>query len=180
MNQDVLLSISYVLPLALLVWLWLDRRPGTAFKLLLTALLPLLYFLHWMGLQENRGWPSPQTLPLQFELLSADIVEPDPLKGVTGNIHLWVRPLVKPEKSVSGENSRGGIIPAGQTPRAYVLPYSRALHKKLFETKQRVAQGRSQMGLLYDEHAGGSGASLGNGRKLDFQDMPQRQLPPKR
>ncbi len=162
----VWISISYVLPIMLLIWLWfgkhLQTKRGNLGKLILTLLLPLLYFLHWTGLQQSKGWPSDQTLPLRFELISADILEPNPLKEIKGSIHLWVRPK------------------DNQPPRAYILPYSRALHKKLFETKQRVAAGHTQMGLLYDETSGGSGASIGNGRKLDFQDMAQKRLPPKR
>jgi len=157
----LLLSISYVLPIVLIAWLGFGKHLGIKTKVLLALLLPLLYFLHWAGLQHSKGWPSDQTLPLRFELISADILEPNPLKEIKGNIHLWIRP------------------DQDQTPRAYILPYSRALHKKLFETKQRVAEGRTQMGILTDEASGGSGASLGNGRKLDFQDMPQRRLPPK-
>ncbi len=157
----LLLSISYVLPIALIAWLGFGKHLGVKTKVLLTLLLPLLYFLHWTGFQQSKGWPSDQTLPLRFELLSADILEPNPLKEIEGNIHLWIRPN------------------QDQTPRAYILPYSRALHKKLYETKQRVAQGHAQMGMLTDEDSGGSGANLGKGRKLDFQDMPQRRLPPK-
>ncbi|MEE9352712.1 MAG: hypothetical protein V3U78_10675 [Thiotrichaceae bacterium] len=166
--QYLLLSLSYVLPVALVVWLWFGKHLGTRSKLLLTLVLPLVYFLHWTGLQQSKGWPSDQTLPLRFELISADVLEPNPLKEIKGNIHLWVRPLEK-----EGGKTRT------HTPRAYILPYSRALHKKLYETKQRTQQGRNQMGLLYDEASGGSGASLGNGRKLDFKDMPQQRLPPK-
>ena len=161
----ILISISYVLPVALIIWLWfgqhLQIKKRVMSKLVLTLLLPLLYFLHWTGLQHSKGWPSDQTLPARFELISADILEPNSLKEIKGSIHLWVRPK------------------DNQPPRAYILPYSRGLHKKLFETKQRMAAGRTQIGLLYDESSGGSGASVGSSQKLDFQDMPQKRLPPK-
>lgn len=168
-----MLSISYVLPVAMLIWLWFGEHLGIKSRVLLSLLLPLLYFLHWTGLQHSKGWPSDQSLPLRFELLSADIVEPNPLKGIKGNIHLWVRPLPKAK-------TKTVMKPDKQLPMAYILPYSRTLHKKLFETKQRIEQGRSQMGLLYDDQSGGGGASIGGGRKLDFQDIPKQHLPPKR
>ncbi len=165
----LLLSISYALPLALLIWLWFGKqlsKKNTKSKLVVTLLLPLLYFLHWSALQQNKGWPSDQTLPTNFELISADILEPNPLKKRQGNIHLWVREI---SPSDSGTH----------TPRAFILPYSRALHKELFQAKQRIAEGYTQAGSLYSDTSGQSGASIGGGRKLDFKNMTRRRLPPK-
>lgn len=159
--QYFLLSLSYVIPIMLIVWLWFGLHLGRKSKLILTLLLPAIYFFHWTVLQQSKGWPSDQILPERFELISADVLEPNPLKKIKGNIHLWIRP--------DGNN----------TPRSYILPYSRALHKKLFETRQRSEQGRTQIGLLYKEETSGTGASIGNGLKLDFQDAPRRRLPPK-
>jgi len=163
MNYFILLSFSYAIPIALLIWLWFGGHLGRKGKLAASILLPMLYFVHWSGLQQTQGWPAEQGLPTRFELISADVQEPDPIRKLVGNIHLWVRPE-------GSENKK---------PRAYSLPYSRELHKLLFETKQRVAQGQTQMGLLYSEESGGSGAAIGNGMKLDFKDAPRRQLPPK-
>ena len=165
----LLLSISYVLPVALLIWLWFGKqlsKKNTKSKLVLTLLLPLLYFLHWTALQQTKGWPSNQALPTSFELISADILEPNPLKTIKGNIHLWVREIT------SGDSST-------HTPRAFILPYSRALHKELFQAKQRISEGYTQVGSLYSDTSGQSGASIGDGRKLDFKNMTQRRLPPK-
>jgi hypothetical protein len=64
-------------------------------------------------------------------------------------------------------------------PRAYALNYSRELHKKLFDTKQQIAQGRRQIGLLYDNDSGQSGASIGGGMKLGFKNAPRKRLPAK-
>ena len=122
----------------------------------------MVYFIHWTSLQGTKGWPSNQTLPIQFELISADVVEPNSLDNISGNIHLWIRPM------------DNGI------PRAYSLPYSRELHKNLFETKKRIAQGNRQIGLLFDDDSGQSGSSVGGGMKLSFRDAPRKRLPPKR
>ena len=124
-------------------------------------LLPLIYYLHWIGLQNTRGWPSDQTLPSKFELISADVVEPSQLKNIQGNIHLWIKP-----------DEKGA-------PRAYILPYTRELHKRLFEARQRLTQGKAQIGFLYDSASRESGASIGGGMKLKFKNAPRRRLPPK-
>lgn len=161
MSHFLLLSISYVLLAVFVVWIAFGKRFSGIHKVFLSLLLPAIYFLHWQGLNETKGWPTNETLPTQFELISADIVEPNPLKKVKGNINLWIRPK---------ENG---------APRAYSLPYTRELHKKLFETKQRMAQGRRQIGLLSKEKTGQSGASVGGGMHLGFRNAPRNHLPPK-
>ena len=162
MNQSFLLiSISYVALILFVAWSIFGKRFSARHKIIICLLIPLVYFLHWTSLQKTKGWPSDQTLPTQFELISADVVEPNPQKKAPGNIHLWIRPA--------------DDVP----PRAYSLAYSRELHRKLFETKKRIAQGRRQIGLLYDDGSGQSGASIGGGMKLDFRNAPRRRLPPK-
>ena len=157
----LLLSVSYIVLALFVVWAVFGKRFSGKQKVLISLLLPLVYYLHWLGLAESKGWPSHQTLPAQFELISADIVEPNQLEGIKGSIHLWIRP-----------NDNGA-------PRAYILLYSRDLHKRLFETRQRIAQGRRQIGLLYDKDSGQSGASIGGGMKLSFKNAPRKRLPPK-
>ena len=161
MNYPLLLSLAYIFPLAFVVWLYVAKPLNFTVKLLLTVVLPLVYAIHWFGLQQHAGWPSDQTLPERFELISADVIEPNGLKQIEGAIHLWLRQ--------EGSNQ----------PRAYELPYSRALHKKLFETRQRMKQGHSQLGILYEAETTGKGVNLGSGQRLDFQDLAKGRLPPK-
>ena len=162
MNESFLLmSLSYVALVIFMVWSIFGKRFTARHKIIISLLLPLIYYSHWISLQQTKGWPSDQTLPTQFELISADVIEPNPLEKVTGNIHLWIRP-----------KDTG-------PPRAYSLPYSRELHKKLVDTKKRIALGRRQIGLLYDSSSGQSGASIGGGMKLGFRNAPRKRLPPK-
>lgn len=158
--EQLTLIAAYAIPLAVVVWLWLGA-PGWRSKLAVTLLLPLFYVLHWQGVQDTRGWPAHQPLPTQFELIAADVVEPRQGSDAAAAIRLWVR------------------ASEGAEPRVYALPYSRQLHQDLFETKQRIAQGRAQMGLLRDGRPGGSGAAVGNGQVLEFRDKPKSVLPPK-
>ncbi|MEE9327198.1 MAG: hypothetical protein V3U71_07860 [Cocleimonas sp.] len=158
----ILLTISYSLLFLLLVWMWFNKKLSVKGKIALSLLLPFLYYFHWHGLQESKGWPSDQHLPSQFELISADVVEPNQLKEVLGNIHLWVRP---------NEN---------ESPRAYVLPYTRALHSNLHKAKTAMSHGRTQIGLLFDGSSRERGANIGGGMKLQFRNAPRRRLPPKK
>ena len=115
-----------------------------------------------MGLKHSEGWPTEQALPSQFELLSADIIEANKFSGTKSSIHLWLRP---------DGNSQ---------PRSYKMPYSRTLHKMLFETKQRIDLGHTQLGILYEEGVSGKGISIGSGKRLEFVDAPRNRLPAKR
>jgi len=159
-NASLPLVFAYVLPLCLLVWLWLSVNIKSRTKLLLTLCLPVIYAVHWYGLQSLRGWPANQSLPNQFELIAADVVEPEASQNRDGKIHLWIR------QKNNGE------------PRVYGLPYTRQLHKILFETKQRMEAGQIQMGRLYDASSN-RGAAIGNNQKLEFQNATRAMLPPK-
>ncbi len=161
-NYLLLIGLSYVLLVVFIVWVGFYKGFGTKAKILISLILPLIYYLHWMGLQQSKGWPSDQTLPSQFELISADVLEPNQHKDIKGNIHLWLRPR---------ENG---------TPRAYILPYSRDLHKRLFEAKQRMEEGRMQIGMLTGNDSKGSGSEVGGGMRLNFRNAPRRRLPAKR
>lgn len=157
---ELKLLATYVLPLAIVVWLWLG--PGSPkVKLLISLLLPAVYWWHWSSLQTIQGWPVKQQLPENFQLLAADISEPAQSKDGKGYIHLWVR-------------SRDA-----QHPRAYQLPYTRALHQQIHDARERMQAGRTQVGYIRDIREQGGGARIGGGRKLEFRNRPRRHLPPK-
>ena len=158
----VTLTAAYVLPLLLIVWLWLGSNAATAVKLAITLLLPLFYLLHWIGIEQTRGWPADAAPPERFEMIAADVIEPGRHDYRDGIIHLLIRYDDSPE------------------PRLHAVPYSRALHTLLFETRERIAAGRPQIGILRDSGQAGSGAPIGNGRSIEFVDAGERRLlPPK-
>jgi len=157
---DLPLALAYVLPVTLLIWIWLSSTASMRIKLFVTICLPLLYIAQWYGLQNLRGWPAYQALPNQFQLIAADVIEPSSVGSQPGKIHLWVR------------------LEAAGEPRVYALPYSRKLHQMLFDTKQRMQAGQTQVGRLYDS-SGNRGAAIGNNQKLEFQNATRALLPPK-
>jgi len=161
-NYLLLIGLSYALLVLFIVWVGFYKGFNTTAKILISVLLPAIYYLHWIGLQQSKGWPSDQILPSQFELISADVIEPNQSKDLKGNIHLWIRPA------------------EDGAPRAYILPYSRDLHKRLFEAKQRTEQGRRQIGMLSASDSQEGGSDIGGGMKLGFKNAPRRRLPRKK
>ncbi len=158
----VTLTAAYILPLLLIVWLWLGSDAATPLKLVITLLLPLFYLLHWIGIEQTRGWPASTSPPDRFEMIAADVIEPGRHGDREGVIHLLIR----------HDDSH--------QPRLYAVPYSRELHTMLFEARERIAAGRPQIGIMRDGSQGGSGAPVGNGRSIEFVDAGKRRmLPPK-
>ncbi len=159
--ETATLTLSYALALAFIVAIWLGVRGHRILKIVMTLSLPVFYYLHWMGLNGYAGWPSTQILPEKFELIAADVKEPDKEGQSHGSISLWIRPQTNSE------------------PRAHIMPYSRKLHQILHETKQKIAAGRRQLGIMNADDQRGPGANLGNGRTLHFINAPRTRLPPK-
>jgi hypothetical protein len=74
------------------------------------------FVVAFLALQAMLGWPTEAVPPARFQLHAALIDEPDRKGRGPGAIYLWLSP-----RGADGE-------PAGP-PRAYALPYSRALHE---------------------------------------------------
>jgi hypothetical protein len=159
--DKLILSVSYVAPLLVLAWIWLSQRFGPRFRIAALLLLPLLYGAQWYGVKEMEGWPTGNPVPERFELVAADVREPDRGRDDEGGIYLWVRP------------------PGDPRPRAYRLAYNRALHEMLFNARQRLQQGVRQMGRVQGRESAGNGASIGNALELVVEDAPPIVLPPK-
>jgi hypothetical protein len=159
---EITLIAAYAIPVAFLVWIWSGIQGKLAIKLLITASLPLIYILHWQGLQDHLGWPAEQKLPEKFVLIAADIIEPGQREGREEAIYLWIK--------ATGDES----------PRAFRLAYSRDLHQMLYEVRKRMKEGKRQMGLLREgKRVGDTGTPVGHGQRLEFIDAPRSTLPAK-
>lgn len=94
------------------------------------------------------GWPTSDPLPRHFQLLWARTVEPDHGAGLPGAINLWLEALDDAD------------LPSG-TPRAYRLPYTRALARKVEAARTEIMKGVPQGGRAVDFGAGDGGAMVG-------------------
>lgn len=130
----LLLTIAYAVLGALLLVI-LARlpipRPAKAAAIGVMSMFNICVFFWSQGLV---GWSSATAVPARFQLLWARVVEPNPSRGGTGAIHLWVEAL----------DERN--IPSGQ-PRAFVLPYSPALAAKAATAQTEIKKGNLQGGL---------------------------------
>jgi len=159
---EIGLIAAYVIPLVLLGWIWLGVRGRLVLKLGISVLLPVIYIFHWHALQDYQGWPAREKLPEKFILIAADIIEPRRDESRKPAIYLWVKPE------------------GAEHPRAFVMDYTREIHQMLHEVRERMKQGKRQMGILREgKRVGDSGTPVGHGQRIEFVDAPRTTLPPK-
>jgi hypothetical protein len=118
----------------------------------------------FLALQAMLGWPTEALPPDRFELHGALIEEPDRKGRGAGAIYLWLSP-----RDAAG-------APAGP-PRAYALPYSRALH----EAAARALAGL-QAGLAIDgrsQAASDPGGLATPSAAIELFERAPPPLPPK-
>jgi len=155
------LTVAYIVPLTLIAWVWIAGGAGKRTRLVILALLPLIYLGYWKAVERYEGWPADAVLPAQFELISADIIEPDSQQKIEGRIHLWLKN--EPHDA----------------PRSFVLAYSRELHEMVQLSLNRLKQGARQSGTTHGREHSGKGVSLGSAMELTIEDRSVRVLPPK-
>jgi hypothetical protein len=160
--------------------------------IVLTSAFYVLVFFRTEGLL---GWSAPQPLPPRFQMLWARTIDPIPVLNEPGAIHLWV-------ESLDEDNMPSGV------PRAYQLPYSAGLARKVEAARSEIMNGRPQGGRAEQfGFAGGvpeaeagpiamrpgaepggdpSGGGLldpaflrGESQSVDFAPLPKPTLPPK-
>lgn len=164
MTLAIVLGYASLLLLTLLALLY-SRWPGWLKGLLIVS-VTALYFVGYEALHAILGLPSYDALPERFVMLSAVIEEPTQKAG--GTVYLWVSPLVE---------GRSGL-----QPRAYRLPYDKALHEQVDAALKRSRDGVNQVGTA--EAKPGNGAAVGwlkakLEQEIQLRDMPSRQLPEK-
>ena len=119
------LVASYVVLATLLLSLNLRSSWRWPVKAAAIGVTAAFFVVVYIALLAILGWPTAALPPARFELHAALIEEPDRKGRSPGAIYLWLSP-----------HQADGTI-AGP-PRAYALPYSRALHE---------AAARAQAGL---------------------------------
>jgi hypothetical protein len=140
-TEIVMLSVGYAL-LGLLLLLAVTRAllawPVKAAAIVVTSAFYLVVFFRTEGLL---GWSAPQPLPARFQLLWARSVEPNLALNEPGAVHLWLEELDEAN------------VPSA-VPRAYRLPYSAALARKVENARIEIISGRPQGGRAEQFGAG--------------------------
>jgi hypothetical protein len=132
---------------------WLRRLP------IAVAAPPLALGL-WLARPDPTGWPTGAAIPAHAALVSAVVREPDPATSDRGRIFLW-------------------LDIGSASPRAFAVPYSPSLHRRVQQALARVARRQSvQVRSGRAARKGGNGSTAA-GRRLRFVAGRQPRLPEK-
>lgn len=123
------LVASYVVLAALLLSLNLKSAWRWQVKASAICVTAGFFVATFVAVQAMMGWPTEAVLPARFQLHAALIDEPDRKGRGAGAIYLWLSPR-NPDGEVAGP------------PRAYALPYSRALHEATVRAQANLQAGR--------------------------------------
>ena len=139
------LAVAFVIITAIFLWFFL-RTPGHI--IIKVVMIPLTI---WYGLvlyysaPNLMGWPTTEPIPENSQILAFRIKEPNPKHNDPGAIYFWLN--TKPRSEDQKPSPANWLNPkkvfsynSATHPRAYRLPYTRKMHKKIIET-QRQAQG---------------------------------------
>jgi hypothetical protein len=154
--------VALLLALALVYSNWPHWLKG-----LLALGVSAFYFFGFGAVHSLLGIPSTDALPEHFVMLAALVDEP---KGKTpGALYVWVTPIEEGKSFLQ--------------PRAYKLPYTRALHEQIAEGMRKGREGVAQMGIAEVKQGNGKGGSWlnpGNDeQEIKILDLPTPQVPEK-
>ncbi len=175
------LIAGYVVLGALLLSVNLWARVRWWIKAAVTVVVTAFFFVTFVSVETLLGWPTDQKLPDRFELVYAKIVEPDPGSRNPGAIYVWAMALPGAGPVDEDDIYTPGVIDtravSGRMPRAYRLPYSRAMHKKVFDARMKVIEGVAQIGLT--ARAKRKSGETAQQSEFRFYARPDPILPPK-
>ncbi|MEZ5931278.1 MAG: hypothetical protein R3F54_04905 [Alphaproteobacteria bacterium] len=144
-------------------WSW--RVKAAVIALALPAVIGV-----YLAIQAQLGWPSDTGLPAHFQLHAAVVDEPAAKDAEGGAIFLWLTPWADPEAEEANAPDH--------RPRAFALPYSRALHQQVHAMQERLARGE----LVVGRHRQGQGWQRRFGEQngeVDLEAPPPPPLPAK-
>ncbi len=173
MNTEILfIVICYVFIGFLLVLFNLRTTYHWIVKSSLIVITMIFYIFTYNSFRDLVGWPTNESLPDRFRLISAQIYEPNALINSEGAIYLWVTDM--------DELAGLGI------PRSFKLDYNKELHEKVSKSLVDLKNGVPQMGENSDQEEKGMISSIIKKEKvstvsttLKFFDMPNQLLPEK-
>ena len=128
-------------------------------KLLVIVVVPAFCIVIWSSLGSYKGWPTDSSPPRKAMVFWVMVREPRPDGSDPGAIYLWLRSLDSggdPRANPLGYTSRDG------EPRAYVLPYSRNMHKGADRARLMLKNGRPVV-VEFGRKGGGGDGEGGDG-----------------
>jgi hypothetical protein len=139
------LAIAFLIIATIFLWFFL-RTPGhIIIKVILIPVTIWYSLVLYYTIPNLMGWPTSEAIPENSQILAIRIKEPNPKLDDPGAIYFWLN--TKPSSKEQNLSPAAWLNPkrvfsynSASHPRAYQLPYSREMHKKIIEN-QKKAQG---------------------------------------
>lgn len=161
-----IIPVIYAIFIATLLFFIVSVKGFWLLKAIVTPLVIFAAFIIGNSIEESIGWPIERKLPEKFELFSVLINEPD-------DIFVWI-------KSYSYEGKMTFDIFDMEKPRAYRIPYTKKLHKQLYEMNRDI--GKSGKSKRLGKKQSGDADSMyqyGENEDLDLYELPPPSYPDK-
>ena len=129
----LLLSLAYVLLSVLLLVVVAHLAIPRLAKIAAIVASSIFYVVVFFATQGLLGWSAPVAVPARFQVLWTRVIEPNPARKEPGAIHLWLEELDEAN------------LPSG-VPRAYLLPYSVEVARRVSAAQEEIQKGRPQGG----------------------------------
>lgn len=166
---SIAIPLGFLILAGLLAWFLAETKGRWALKAILTACVALYSLETWSALDSYLGWPSREAMPQRSLMISAIVREPNLSKGDAGGIYLWVIPIGREDPDPFAYD------PKPAEPRAYRIPYSRAVHEQVAQAMQAMRQnGRP----ILIERLGEPGLAGGRQGFDDDGGLRMREMPP--
>lgn len=165
------LIIAYILLAILLLSLNLRSNWPWPVKAMSIVLVSAFYLITYKSFPPLLGWPTQQTLPERFRVVSAHVDQPNKLTGFDGSIYLWVTEIDDLSKVTK--------------PRAFELPYENELHEKIIQLNAKLTKNILQLGEYKEPEEGAllnveeRGRTSQVSAKIQFYDLPDPMFPDK-
>lgn len=159
------LVASYVVLAVLLLSLNLRSSWRWPVKAAAIAVTASFFVIAFLAVQALLGWPTEAAPPARFQLHAALIREPARQGQDAGAIYLWLSP-------------RGAEGELAGPPRAYALPYSRALHAATVRAQAQLQAGQAVDGRTARSHRQPGGLTSRT-VEVELYEAPATPLPPK-
>ena len=140
-GEILALSAGYALLGTLLLLALIRARLPWGVKAAAILVTSGFYAVVYFRTEGLLGWSAYAKLPPHFQLLWTRTIEPNPALNEPGAIHLWIEEL-------DADNLPSGV------PRAYRLPYSAKIARKVDSARVEIAAGRPQGGRAEQFSAG--------------------------
>lgn len=153
-----ILFSNMVIGILLIILLFRTRWSGLI-KIAAIICVVMLYHTTVKSYPAVIGWPTTNRLPQRFNLEGVLFDEPNKATQSKGRIFIWATDLKDFKKPV---------------PRAYVLPYTPALHTRLYDAGQKLRKRLPQLGEVVIVR---NPITAKEEIDLEFFDMPDLMVP---